>query len=528
MIIDGRRIHSAEALEADVCIVGGGPAAITIALELRNLDCRVLLLESGDFQPNKQSQLLSEGIVTGVPYHSLESCRLRCLGGTTNSWGGWCRPLDAIDFEQRISIRHSGWPISKQDLMAEYTRAQQICGLGPYHYDAKDWTSDREEGLFAQDCNNFCDSVFQVGPLRFGEAYRPALRHSSNIRVLLGATVLELESDELGATVKLARVGTWSGNRYSVRARVFVLAVGGIENARILLNSRTVCRKGLGNDHDVVGRYFADHLHRPIGVLAIRDDKLRFYERRNVNGTNTRGVIGITDHLRRTAGLLGFGVTFHNADDPHDVLSPAQRRGYHALISMARAVKRGTVPDDFLRDITTVISDLDTTLWMLYRRIHKPARTRLIVGCRAEKAPNPSSRVELGMSKDRFGMPMPRLAWRITHQDLDSLRTSQKLFRNELELRSMNIISWDSIPELEAYEPVSGAHHIGTTRMHADPKFGVVDSNCRIHTLSNLYLAGSSVFPTGGWATPTLTIVALALRLADHLKIALRRGAFAG
>ena len=521
MFIDARSIPSGDIIRSDLCIVGAGPAGIAIGREFAGHNFSVVLLEGGDLNFREASQGLYQGVGVGQHYYPLHTCRYRFFGGSTNYWGGWCRLLDAIDFEERDWVPHSGWPFRKDNLETYYRRAQVVCRLGPYEYDAGSWRGEKEGSMLPAHSDNFSDEICQVRATRFGEVYRETLRKAQNVRVLLNANVLEVKMDQYNRTASHLRVATLAGNHFGVSARFVVLAAGGIENARILLASRCTCERGVGNDHDLVGRFFADHLHVPVGILYPSSPQAyRFYQVHKRKGVNFRGVMSLTEHVRRREQLLGFAVTLHNADDPHDVLSLAEmRRSYNSLIFVLKSLARGEYPDRFGQNVANVFSDIGEAMSVSYRRFVKPPVRRMRIGCRAEQTPNPESRISLHDSKDRFGIPRAQLDWRLTERDLFSLQTAQRILARELHRQGVDMFpfskrgggGWDEMI-------AGGAHHMGTTRIHRNSKMGVVDENCRVHGSSNLYIAGASIFPTGGWAPPTLTIVALALRLADHLR----------
>jgi choline dehydrogenase-like flavoprotein len=505
MLIDARSIRAGEIVESDVCIVGAGAAGITLALQFANGPARIALLEGGGLTPDAAAQQLCAGTTTGQPYYTLDSCRLRVLGGSTHFWGGWCRPLDALDFEERDWVPHSGWPFSRQQLEPEYRRAETVCRLAPVEYDPTEANAST------------ADTTFQIAPTRFGDHYRPALRRAANLRLLLGANAVELEMDGDQRAIDRVHVATLAGNRFSVAARLFVLAGGGIENPRLLLASRRARGAGIGNEHDLVGRFFGDHLHLPIGTLVPRAGTAYSFYRAPRGGTAglRRGIV-LTESARRRDRLPGFAITLHDADDPHDVLSPHQHHpAYESLRHVVRQLRQGTVPDRLIAHAARVARGVDTIVPLLYRRLTRPPGRRFTIGARAEQLPNPDSRVTLDTSRDRLGVPKVRVAWTISGDDLAGVRRARQLLLQELDRTCPTIDTDDDDRWIDAIK--GGAHHIGTTRMHRDPARGVVDEHCRVHSTTNLYIAGSSVFPTSGWAPPTLTIVALALRLADHL-----------
>ena len=515
MLLDGAALPSGSRLIPDVCIVGAGAAGLTVAQELARHPLRTLVVESGGRTLRPATQRLCEGEISGRPHYPLDGCRFRVLGGTSHLWGGWCRPLDAIDFEERAWVPDSGWPFSRGELEPWYKQAQALCRLGPYDYDSR--TEPRQAGW--ADEEDFEAAIFHIQPTRFGELYGLPLRASERVDLLLNANVTEVVMDRAGETARELRVATLCGRRFSIEAGIVVLACGGIENARLLLCSRGQDPRGVGNQQDLVGRYFADHLHAPVGVLPMTDQLRDFYWLREGREAPVRGAVCLRERCQRRERALGFAVTLHNADDPHDVFSLAQRHPSHlSLHALAYAVRHRQKPGRPLHHLGNVVRHLPEVSRVAYRRFVKPARRRVLVGCRAEQAPNRDSRVTLAESHDAFGQPRARLDWRLLPQDLDSLRRARELLAEAFRARSLDLgpvgaegsDGWESLL-------AGGAHHMGTTRMHRDPRLGVVNEDCRVHGTGNLYVAGTSVFPTGGWATPVLTIVALALRLAAHL-----------
>jgi choline dehydrogenase-like flavoprotein len=521
MLIDARSIPAGEIVDADLCIVGGGAAGITMALQFANHSARVVLLEGGALTPDAAAQRLCAGTTTGHSYYPLDTCRLRMLGGSTHFWGGWCRPLDALDFEEREWVPHSGWPFSRQHLDAEYKRAEVICRLQPVDYDSTGATAAEGTRWLSAPSECAADTTFQIAPARFGDAYRSALQRAHNVRLMLGGNVVELEMDRHQRGIDRVQVATLGGHRFSVAARIFVLAAGGIENPRILLASRRARACGIGNEHDLVGRFFGDHLHVPVGTLVpLRRAASSFYRTHDDRGARLRGGIVLTERVTRKERLPGFAITLHDADDPHDVLSPThQHPAYESLQLLTRSLLRGTIPHRFMAHSGNVAIGLDAVVPLLYRRLVRSPGRRFTIGARAEQLPNPNNRVTLDACQDDLGMPRVRIEWTISRDDVDGLQRARRLLLGALDRTRATIVPCPAEHSDRWADSIKGgAHHIGTTRMHRDPSHGVVDEHCRVHSTSNLYVAGSSVFPTSGWAPPTLTIVALTLKLADHVK----------
>lgn len=271
MIIDARSVPKGKTIETDVCIIGAGAAGITLAREFIGQSFRVCLLESGGFEFDEDTQSLCDGETIGLPYTPLKAARVRYFGGTTNHWHGWCRPLDEIDFESRDWIPHSGWPFGKSHLFSFYERAQSICQLKPVPYDVKFWEAETASSLpFASSRVN--TAVFRFSPpTRFGEVYRDQIARARNISTYLHANVTEIDNNEHARTVTRLRVTCLPGNQFWVSATIFILAAGGIENARLLLLSNKLQSAGLGNQNDLVGRFFMDHVGVASGAVILSD-----------------------------------------------------------------------------------------------------------------------------------------------------------------------------------------------------------------------------------------------------------------
>jgi len=494
MFTDASELPEDHIVEADLCIIGAGAAGISMARELAGGPGRVVVLESGGFDFDPRVQSLYEGENIGLPTFGVHVNRLRYFGGTTNHWAGHCRPLDPIDFELRDWIPHSGWPLTREALEPWYRRAQPICELGEYRYEDLDYFTGRT-GLAALNLEpSRLQSVVynQSPPTRFGDAYREELRRARNVEVLLNANLLELETTPEASHVTRARVACIDGPRLSVRAKSFVLATGGMENARLLLLSNHANPAGLGNDHGLVGRYFMDHVLLRPGLdisFTVPGVDLRLYRSlHQVAGGRMFSVLAASEERMRREHLANFRI--HLAP-----LRPLYGASAGGVFSQIDGFTRGSAgSEDGYGSIA----------------LH------LVL----EPVPNPESRITLSDEHDLFGQRRIAVDWRLTDAELANAHRAMELAALEFGRMGLGrgfgrILAdpgrWPG--NLEA-----GKHHCGTTRMSDNPETGVVDSNCRVHGVDNLFVAGSSVFPTIGYANPTLTIVALALRLADHLK----------
>jgi choline dehydrogenase-like flavoprotein len=529
LLEDVRALENGRVLEAEVCVVGAGAAGITLARQWIGRGFRVCVLESGGTGPRATAQRLNRGESTGLPYFPLEQARLRQLGGTTGLWAGWCAPFDELDFEARDGVAHTGWPITRAQLDPYYRRAHEVCGLGPYDYRVERWQRPDSSPLCLPD-ERVVTRVFRIRPTHFGRAYRHELAAADNVHVLLGATAIELETDASGARVTHARVAARGGRRLRVAARHFVLAAGGIENARLLLVSRRGHSAGVGNAHDLVGRFFTEHPYLDSATWhpSGRGPSLGLYRPHAVGGAEgaatVSGALALRPSLLRREGLVGCVFLVR---PPHKSHPAYASDAVQSAIELGHALRCRQWPERALRRTGQVLLGPHQILRAAWERRFASLRRPLArVGLRVfiEAAPNPESRVTLSDRRDAWGVPLPRLCWRLTGLDRRSLDRAHEVLAGELARAGLGRLDVHLEQEADAWPErmTGGRHHMGTTRMHADPRRGVVDADCRVHGVSNLYVAGSSAFPTAGSANPTLTIVALAIRLGEHLEALLR------
>ena len=260
MILEAGAIAAGAQLDCDVCIIGAGAAGISMAAELEGSGLGIVVLESGGTVREDDTQDLYRGRTLGAPQFPLDLSRLRFLGGTTNHWGGLCRPFDPLDFQHRDWVPHSGWPIAFEELDPYYARAHEVCDLGPYDYTSDAWDGIGDPGpRLAREPAIALKVIQHSKPTRFAEKYEPLLRLSDTTRVLLHANAYEIVPSPSSRSVERVVVKLLDGRTFAVRPRAVVLACGGIENARLLLLSNRVTAEGLGNHHDLVGRYYMDH-----------------------------------------------------------------------------------------------------------------------------------------------------------------------------------------------------------------------------------------------------------------------------
>jgi choline dehydrogenase-like flavoprotein len=531
MFIDLRQMPDGSEIDADLCVIGAGAAGITIARAFIGKHATVCLVESGGLQFEGDTQALYQGKLVGRSYFDLGATRLRYFGGSTNHWGGWCAPLHPVDFERREGVPFSGWPIGRNDLDAYYPPAHKMVQIGPPRYDAAFWQVDGWRAPAFQP-DRMATQILQISDpaTHFGQRYREELDKAGNVRVLLHANALAIDSNDTASLATSVRLATLDGKRARLRAKLIVVACGGLETPRVLLLSNSVIPAGLGNQHDLVGRFFMEHPHIVTGSLFVTDKgnwHLGFSQNLFKGGTHVRAAIATSGAALRHNRLLGYSATFETP-----VRGDA---GYPAYRRIADALKAGSLPDNLGRDIWNVVTDLDDVArgrsesppgkpYHLPYDLSRPIR----LYTRLEQAPNPDSRVVLTVERDRLGLNRMALDWRLTALDKRSLRRSLKLVGAEFGRLGVARLQFDDWVLAEDDDwPADlhgGHHHMGTTRMSDDPTRGVVDRDCRVHGIDNLYVAGSAVFSTSGHVNPTLTIVALSLRLADHLKQRLGMG----
>jgi len=514
VLFEASDVAEAGGVDAETCVIGAGPAGLTVASELAYAGEDVVLLESGPGAGD-----LNHGENGGYPYFRLDVARVRGVGGSRASWlppgnvpwplnGGLrSRRLDASDFVQQDRSGRRLWPFSLDDLVPHYARAEALLGL----------TSN--EGVLAAPPAlgpGLETAHFQFSdPARF-DVLAGALVASENAHVVRGATAIRLETDPSGRRCTGVTAADHRGRAFTVRARRVVVAGGGIENARLLLLSSNGNPDGMGNEHGHVGRWFGEHLHVEAAHLLLADgvepEDLAFTRR---TGTATAGAIGglrVPDAERTRLGLLNATIGMlprHVARTTLTARAGAElvwafRNRSLPLRWRWRAARVMTRPDEARRALRTLLPGTP------------PERAMLLI-VTSEQAPNPRSRVTLGASHDRLGQPRARLEWRMTTRDLASLRGTVATAADTLESAGLGRV----VPVVDqpwGFPRIHGCWHaMGTTRMSVDPRGGVTDPFGRVHSMENVYVAGSSVFPTGGASTVTLSIVALAVRLADHL-----------
>jgi choline dehydrogenase-like flavoprotein len=541
VIGDLNDLASGETLVFDVCLVGAGPAGITIADELIGSGLKVCLVESGGFHDDPETQALYLGESVGHPV-AMDEGRYRLFGGSATRWTGRCATLDPIDFEARDWVKNSGWPISLESLEPYYARAKTAnnfqdpwlpddavlasLGIRPPKFNERDinlyiWrfaAPDRKPSIW---------SNIAVGRRYFdwGRAYRKKLAEDRNTHVILHANLTTFSPADDGSQIQAIRCSSLKGCSVEIKARIFVLCCGGIENVRILQNAPDKMLARI-NEFDNLGRYLMQH---PRGSIATLYANAKFAGRLQRVFNNflrpyrvpVQYEIGfaISEQAQRAYHILNASAVIRYESHPESPWESGKR--------LREAAKAKTVYSDMFRDMLNIVRGAEMVAANGYRRfflgrelILKNPSISIVVDL--EQAPNYESRITLSEKRDVLGMRQAKIDWKISELERTTARYFNKFIAQELEQLGFGRVrgaNWLTSEEPVRDSELAGNYHfIGATRMSKDPTDGVVNADCRSHGVENLYISGSSVFPTGGHANPTLTIVALAIRLADHIR----------
>jgi len=547
MILSAHGLDPESPLQTDLCIVGAGAAGITIAMQFAATGLNVLMLESGGRRPDAESQSLCAGELAIPSLHPpADRYRRRGLGGSTTLWGGRCAPLDPVDFAPRPWLNlPSGWPIAYADLLPYWHSASAIAELGAFDFAASTAVPGGMRPMFS----NFASEAVSTDrierfsrPTNFATAHAAALQRSRHITTLLHATCQQIVLTPDGTSVHHLAIAVEGGSRFTVQARMVVLAAGGLEVPRLLLNSQSHYPAGIGNAHGHVGRHYMCHLAGTLGVLTPGAGPKPFHGYdQTKEGVYCRRRLSIEPWAQQAARIGNAVARLHHPR----IANPAHRSGPLSALYLARALLpyeyrlrlADPAPPAPRAHLANLAHDPAAAarfaITMLRRRVLAarkypsitvvPKTGLFTLDVHAEQLPNPASRITLAHDRDRFGMRQPRIDWRYTQADIHTVRGTLSLIAAALETGGHATLAWnpDAVEAEMLREGAYGGHHLGTTRMSADPHTGVVDADCRVHGTTNLYIAGGAVFPTSGQANPTLTILALALRLADHLKLQL-------
>ncbi len=507
MHIDARELDNNSVIQGDICIVGAGAAGISMALDWEDSPYKVILLEGGGFEYEDQVQELYSGKTTGQKYFPLKSARLHYFGGTTGHWAGMCAPFEPLDFKKRDWIPHSGWPINKSDLDPYYAKANQVLKLGPYNYEYDYWNKELPNlNALPLDKDLFWNKMWQFSQARYGNLYKDAIVAAQNIHLYTYANAVEIIVNNNVSQVQEIVLKNHAGKTHTVKAKHFVLACGTIQNARMLLASNKQASNGLGNQNDLVGRYFMEHLEVACGEMWLAKPFPTDLYSWTYGETKASAEIAFTERLQTQEKILNGTISMAP-------LSAAQHEKSRMEIWQDPDPRKGM---ENLFENWNAAEELGKTAEGNIKRAYQ-------LSTRIEQAPNPNSRITLGSQKDALGVPKASLHWQLTKLDKDSVRTMYQLLGQQVGIAGIGRLKlYDFLQDPNDHtfpETTNGGwHHMGTTRMAEDPKKGVVDANCKVHGLANLYVAGAACYATSGAPNPTLTLTALSLRLSDYLK----------
>ena len=514
MFIDARSVTTGIPAQIDVCVIGAGVAGLVLARGLQDCGLSVWIFESGGHRPHRRAQALNAGR-SNLPDYPFETSRARVFGGTSTRWTGACVRLDHSDLEYRTWLSHSGWPIGHAELEPYYMLTQDDFGISK----VDSFEEELKQSPF--NAGDLTAKAVAFGtPLDLGARYREMIARSKNLNCCLNATAIELFPDASGNCVNRISFRTYPGDVFQVKPRAVVLACGGIENARLLLASNSIHGRGLGNAHDIVGRYHMEHPIRSVGILPLGEraiDALPFTDRERRGSASFQGTFGLSSEARSRERLLDLHVRAYRynmleATDP--VISG--KRAVMGLFDKKRSYQ------NIVRDTIAAArpASIRYLAWHLRNKLSRNARfDHLRLTAFVEQEPDPENRITLSTDRDSHGRPLPHLSYRESETMTASIANTMRVMADALRARGFGNLRFgeSELAHLMHYNQY-GLHQMGSTRMSDDPRRGVVDRDCRVHGFSNLFIAGSSVFPTGGAANPTWTIAALALRLSRHLK----------
>ncbi len=517
-IQDARTDSVGTVLKARVAIIGAGAAGLSLARRLANRSDGVLLVESGGLKLEGGTQRLAAGRSIGVPYFDLLATRLRYYGGTTNHWTGYCRVGQPIDLEGRPELGILPWPVDLPGLMPYLKEAAGLLDVSADFFNQKGRIeavglpgSEMVEGL-----PGFSGAVetrtFQISPSRLvARTVEDELASLPGLTQVLNLNVVELIQN--GARrIDRARARTLTGKEVEIQADYFILACHGIENARILLSSTSQSPAGVGNGHDNVGRHFSEHAVVENSTLI---PSSRFPDIYDFNEVRRLGIdihLALSEASMRKHGVLNNYVRF--------LRTGFGEQTEQSLTDLGKTFMR-PFDAEVAEDMRTVLDDMPGVAGAALGSIHPRLRWKpyFKMRHRFEQAPNPLSRVVLSARKNAIGQPEADLDWHLTDLDVKTVTVGRDLVARELSALGLGRVQMGEITRATMEKRLGGTHHqMGTTRMSKRPEDGVVDFDSRVHDLDNLYIAGSSVFPNPSDASPTLTLIAMAMRLADHLQ----------
>ena len=486
----------------DVCIIGAGIAGITLAMYLKK-SINILLIEGGGIDYSQESQDIYKGKNIGHEYFNLDEPRARWLGGSSNVWGGWSASLGTSDFEKRDFIKYSGWPINKTDLDPYEKEARSIVDLPDKRQliNYQGWTDILENS--DKNLNGF-EFKWSFPPTNFRDKYKSQLENQSNITCLVNANLTDMTLTDNLSSIKSIEVKNYKNNVFNTKSKIYILATGGIENPRLLLNFNKQCKDGIGNDYGLVGRFFSEHPHFVIGDFIMDDHIVKIFSsnEEEKNHEFRMNFLVPSEKFQKHDHVLNFGLRVETNLYPYkSKIRPFKEKLKRAICST---------------DLSESVYDA-----LLGKQIN--CKSDGIIRIAAEQAPNPDSTVTLGPEFDKLGLKRTVLNWQLLPIDKHTFTKASISFAKMFAEQNLGRVKIDDWIRTENTgfpgfpQELGGAHHMGTTRMGSSSSEGVVDKNQKVFGIDNLYIAGSSVFTTTGHVNPTFPIIQMTLRLAEHI-----------
>lgn len=537
MIVDGSTLPPEFETEHDLCVVGSGIAGMLLVMELAQTYKDICIIESGAWKPDDATQSLYSLNSVGYPIRKNYQSRIRYFGGSCNIWAGRAMSYNESDLMPRPWLNSVSWPIDFAALDRYYASAAGYLNLPSYEkLKPETWQSklsDFEMSLVHSENFKTNISLFAKAPARFGykTKYFKEVKNSTKITLYINSNVVNLRLSDSLSHVAYLDVACLSGVRYTIKPKKVVLACGGLENTRILMASDKQMPGGIGNQNGLLGRYYMDHPRAVFGrVKLTKKIKLDHLLGIPVTGGKMQLGIALSDKIQAREALLNNYLTLEPCysigsmelyESFVKLMKRLLRKGYSGKRFDFKNQEMAEVPEMIY--LLTPKELLPHFMYYTYYRYSRIAKnvftnlTHLSIVNYSEQEPNIASRVYLDDEKDYLGMPKLVLDWKISDRSLKSSLRLMHLLDEHFRRYEEGHIEQD-LTKIKELPFTDASHHLGTTRMSADAKTGVVDANCKVHGVDNLYISGSSVFPTAGHANPTLTIAAMSLRLADYMK----------
>jgi choline dehydrogenase-like flavoprotein len=507
--------------ETDICVIGSGAAGFACAISLLDSGLRVLLVESGRTKPDEEITKLHQGEVSNQPHTGIHEGRVRVVGGTTTKWGGQALPFMAEDFQCRPHVNESGWPITASELAPYYQKAEHVLGTDPsVPFGFQPWQDWRvQPPAFSANSIDLLVTKWCKIP-NFAQQHGDKIRQSATIDLLRNASVTEVLPTADGTAVQALTIRSIEGKTGRIRARYVIAATGAIETVRLFLNSPGFGANGLGNDYGLVGKYFQDHISAVVGQVLPKSRKRMhaifdpFYR----NGFKYLPRLRFSPALAQKLQLLHASAQVLFPTEEHSPLTISKQ-----LLAVMRRKQLPRLEDLKMLANPRLLLTMAKALvrWKFGNRGSLAANGPIWLEVHSEQEPQADSHIALSTSTDALQMPRVKLHWTISDLTVSTIQTVAKLLQTEFEqagLGTVKLVPWlEEGTDNPRHWLADTFHQAGGLRMAADETKGVVDATCKVFGVSNLYVASSAVFPTSSFSNPTMTIIALAIRISEEV-----------